>query len=410
MLPATMAYEPAMSGEVPVEGMLDVLRQIEERRISGRLRFTAQNEAGQNETGEVELVAGQLALSQEPLPDGTDPVERLLVLRNGLFVVHQRLPPLAVAQGDDQNKRGSLAVHAPTDLMTYCEQAGLTGTLRLINAGSLVEMVYEAGELLGIRVDGRENTELSHIFSWEDGRFEIGVGRDVRSLVPGGVPEDPADREPTTQFVRPGANDTGKQFLKVLEVALTDIVDRRERAQHKGKGQTSRAPAPSVRPRPQSIPPPPKKKPRRDATVRLVIMGSDDDAVAKVIDKSAGRIRSEDVTAAVEESAKNDPAARPRTQPKDEPMSGEDAPENDASTEAQAAPDEPAASEPDEAPPEKPTKSRAEAPTEKAAEKPAEKPAAAGAPEESVLGTVAWMATVVAVGVVILAILARMPM
>lgn len=284
-----MAYEPAMSGEVPVEGMLDVLRQIEERRISGRLRFTAKNEKGQGETGEVELVAGQLALSQDPLPDGTDPVERLLELRGGIFVVHQRLPPLAVSQGDEQNKRGSLAVHAPSDLMTYCENAGLTGTLRLINAGSLVDMVYEAGELLGIRVDGHDDADLSHVFSWEDGRFEIGVGRDVRSLVPGAAPEDPSDREPTTQFVRPGANDTGQHFLKVLEVALTDIVDRRERAQHKGRGQQSSAPQPSVRPRPPTLAPPRERKVRRDATVRVVILGNDDDAAARVIDQKLGR-------------------------------------------------------------------------------------------------------------------------
>ncbi len=284
-----MAYEPAMSGEVPLEGMLDVLRQIEERRISGRLRFTVKNDKGRGETGEVELVAGQLALSQDPLPDGTDPVERLLELRGGIFVVHQRLPPLAVSQGDEQNKRGSLAVHAPSDLMTYCENAGLTGTLRLINAGSLVDMIYEAGELLGIRVDGQDNADLSHVFSWEDGRFEIGVGRDVRSLVPGAAPEDPSDREPTTQFVRPGANDTGQHFLKVLEVALTDIVDRRERAQHKGRGQQSSAPKPSVRPRPPTLSPPRERKPRRDATVRVVILGNDDDAAARVIDQKLGR-------------------------------------------------------------------------------------------------------------------------
>jgi hypothetical protein len=320
-----MAYEPAMSGEVPVEGMLDVLRQIEERRISGRLRFTAKNEKGQGETGEVELVAGQLALSQDPLPDGTDPVERLLVLRGGIFVVHQRLPVLAVSQGDDQNKRGSLAVHAPSDLMTYCENAGLTGTLRLINAGSLVDMIYEAGELLGIKVDGNENADLSHVFSWEDGRFEIGVGRDVRSLMPGAAPEDPSDREPTTQFVRPGANDTGQHFLKVLEVALTDIVDRRERAQHKGRNAQS-APQPSVRPRPPTLAPPRERKPRRDATVRVVILGNDDDAAARVIDQTLGRgkpSRAQEPAMAKKPNetpkTKAAEAATPASKPKDEP-------------------------------------------------------------------------------------------
>jgi hypothetical protein len=391
-----MAYEPAMSGEIPMEGMLDVLRQIEERRISGRLRFTAENEAGQGETGEVELVAGQLALNQEALPDGTDPVERLLVLRNGIFVVHQRLPPLAVSQGDEQNKRGSLAVHAPTDLMTYCEQAGLTGTLKLINAGSLVDMIYEAGELLAIRADGKDSADLSHVFSWEDGRFEIGVGRDVRSLVPGGPPEDPADREPTTQFVRPGANDTGKHFLKVLEVALTDIVDRRERAQHKGKGQTSRAPAPSVRPRPPAIPPSPPKKKVREPTVRMVIMGSDDDAVAKAIDQSAGRIRSEDIAAAVAESQAAE-ADEPARQVKEKVMGEGTAPPESK--------DDEAAPEAEREAPPLPAAAPAPAPAPAAATPAARPPA-----PESLGSTVAWMATVLALGVAILAILAKIAM
>jgi hypothetical protein len=413
-----MAYEPAMSGEIPMEGMLDVLRQIEERRISGRLRFTAKNERNQGETGEVELVAGQLALSQDPLPDGTDPVERLLVLRGGIFVVHQRLPPLAVTQGDEQNKKGSLAVHAPSDLMTYCEQAGLTGTLRLINAGSLVDMIYEAGELLGIRVDGQENADLSHVFSWEDGRFEISVGRDVRSLVPGGMPEDPSDREPTTQFVRPGANDTGRHFLKVLEVALTDIVDRRERAQHKGRGQTSQAPKPSVRPRPLSIAPPRERKARRDATVRVVILGNDDDVAAQILDREAGRRAAHQAThQATGASLQEEPMAK---KPKPETKKPETKkPETKAETKPETKPAKEKAEERKaeraEAGTKKPA-TKADVAETKAAE--AETKAAANAeagpgtpaaPDESVGGTAAWALMVFAVGVAILALLSRLP-
>lgn len=170
-----MSLEPALSGEIPLDGIIEVLRDIESKRITGRLRYTVSGESG-----EVELVSGQLALDQDSLPDGSDPVERLLALRAGIFVVHQRLPPLAVSQGDDEQKKGSLAVHAPSDLMTYCETAGLTGTLKLVREGRIVEMVYESGELLAIRVDGQENADLSHVFSWDDGRFEI---KDRKSVV-----------------------------------------------------------------------------------------------------------------------------------------------------------------------------------------------------------------------------------
>lgn len=278
-----MSLEPALSGEIPLDGIIEVLRDIESKRITGRLRYTVSGESG-----EVELVSGQLALDQDSLPDGSDPVERLLALRAGIFVVHQRLPPLAVSQGDDEQKKGSLAVHAPSDLMTYCETAGLTGTLKLVREGRIVEMVYESGELLAIRVDGQENADLSHVFSWDDGRFEIKVGRDVRSLVPDfhQTEEDPSEREPTTQFVRPRHEDTGKHFLKVFEVALTDIVEHRAKATHKGKGTTP-PPVPTARPRPPTVKPPAPKK--REPTVRIVYFAADDDGVAAVIDQQSGR-------------------------------------------------------------------------------------------------------------------------
>ena len=420
-----------MSGEVPLEGMLDVLRQIEERRISGRLRFTAKNEKGQGETGEVELVAGQLALSQDPLPDGTDPVERLLVLRGGIFVVHQRLPPLAVSQGDEQNKRGSLAVHAPSDLMTYCEGAGLTGTLRLINSGSLVDMIYEAGELLGIRVDGHENADLSHVFSWEDGRFEIGVGRDVRSLMPGAPPEDPSDREPTTQFVRPGVNDTGQHFLKVLEIALTDIVDSRERAQHKGRGQQSSVPKPSVRPRPPTLAPPRERKPRRDATVRVVILGNDDDAAARVIDQTLGRgkpSRAQEPAMAKkpnESPKKKDPtpSGSPPSEPKAKAKPSDTKPSDTKPSEAKPSEAKPRDTKPSEAKPSEAQRREPKAdakasegdtvePTEKPeakAPKPSEPtPAASEKAAEHFGETALWALAVFVIGIGVLAALAQL--
>jgi hypothetical protein len=125
-----MPIEPAMSGEIPPDGVLDILREIENCRVTGRLRFTSTNDSGQSQTGEVELIAGQIALDQDPLPDGSDPVERLLAMRRGHFVVHQRLPLLPISQGDDRVRSGSLAVHVPADLMNYCEQAGRRARLR----------------------------------------------------------------------------------------------------------------------------------------------------------------------------------------------------------------------------------------------------------------------------------------
>lgn len=398
------SLEPSLSGEIPLDGMIEVLRDIEAKRITGRLRYTSGGESG-----EVELVSGQLALDQDTLPDGSDPVERLLALRAGIFVVHQRLPALAVSQGDDELKKGSLAVHAPSDLMTYCETAGLTGTLKLVREGRIVEMVYEAGELLAIRVDGRESADLSHVFSWEDGRFEIRVGRDVRSLVPemhasSPAEEDPADREPTTQFVRPRAEDTGKHFLKVVEVALTDIVEHRAKAPHKGKGQTVAPPARTARPRPPTFKAPAPKKPR-EPTVRIVFVTADDDAAAAVIDEKSGRTKSTPPTRSAEGSSmaktEKKPATRGATGAKSKAAGVE--PRAEVSVADAKAP--PASDEAPEAA--EPSEDRADAAG--AATAPAREAAGAPSAGQEALVSFGWAILVVLVGLGMLAALARLP-
>jgi hypothetical protein len=291
-----MASEPLLSGEIPKDGILDVLREIESRRITGRIRFVVGEESG-----EVELVGGQLAMDQDPLPDGSDPVEALLKARAGLYAVHAVLPPLPVSQGDEQERRGSLAVHVPADLMTYCEQAGLTGVLQMVNAGRVVEVLYEAGEMLGIRLDGREDADLGEVFAWDQGSFRIRAHSesDVRSRLPApdpqgepappDEPEDPADREPTVRFARPepdggptrryahakvyegkGRDETGKHFLRMVEMALTDVVSVREKA----RASVRSAPPPKTRP---SVRPPAAQpvKPKKDTTVRIVWVGGE---------------------------------------------------------------------------------------------------------------------------------------
>lgn len=277
-----------MSGEIPDGGMLDVLREIETRRITGRLRFTASGK-----TGDVAIVAGQIALDQEPMEDGTDPVEYVLKARSGHYVVHQRLPTLPVSHGDDEHRNGSLAVHVPADLMNYCEQSGVTGTLKLVRQGNLAELVYDAGELLAIRLDGKEDADLSAVFAWEDGSFDIAVGKDVTALVPASTPppadaEDSTEREPTTQFVRPRHEDTGQHFLKVVEVALKDVVATRERVRPKARTSPPRVPVPSVRPPPVAMPKitPPTRR-QREHTVRIAYLAGDDESALAAINHVA---------------------------------------------------------------------------------------------------------------------------
>lgn len=302
-----LVSEPAMSGEIPDGGMLDVLREIETRRITGRLLFST---GGQ--TGDVQVIAGQIALDQDAMPDGTDPVEVVLKARKGHYAVHQRLPTLPISQGDDDHRNGSLAVHVPADLMNYCEQSGVTGTLKLLREGKQAELVYDAGELLAIRLDGKEDADLSDVFAWDEGSFDIAVGKDVEALVPPSLrahePEDRSEREPTTQFVRPRSDDTGKSFLKVFEVALTDVVATRERVRPKSRTSPPRAPAPSIRP-PAAMPKiqPPKRR-NREHTVRIAYIAGDDESAIAAIDQVTRQARSGSTPAALHMETRHDPS------------------------------------------------------------------------------------------------------
>lgn len=295
-----MATEPVLSGDIPSGGVLEILRDIEVRRITGKIRFLVGGESG-----EVELVAGQIAMDQDALPSGADPVEALLQARGGIYAVHAVLPPLAVSQGNDHERRGSLAVHVPADLMGYCEQAGLTGVLEMRNEGRVVEVIYEAGEMLGIRLDGREEADLDQVFAWDQGSFRIAARteEDVRSRLPPAMsvrpgapsaapPEDPADREPTVRYARPtpaatpivgdggatsryakvdasGREDTGRNFLRVIEMALTEVVSVREKARASVR---SAPPPPKARPSVRPIARPARQK---DPTVRIVWIGGE---------------------------------------------------------------------------------------------------------------------------------------
>lgn len=362
-----------MSGEIPDGGMLDVLREIEERRITGRLRFTT---AGQ--TGDVAIIAGQIALDQEPMSDGADPVEVVLKARGGHYVVHQRLPSLPVSHGDDDHKNGSLQVHVPADLMNYCEQSGVTGTLRLVREGNLAELVYDAGELLAIRLDGKEDADLSAVFAWDAGSFDIKVGKDVQALVPASVrapePEDPSEREPTTQFVRPRSEDTGQHFLKVFEVALKDVVATRERVRPKTRTSPPRAPAPSIRPPPAMprIAPPTRRT--REHTVRIAYLAGDDESAIAAIDQVARQAR----------LGRSPDAASMETRHDDRPSGEEPLPKLDDAAKQKVEPGE-------DAPNEAPATSTSEPP---------KNAAAPSAPEQDGgLGPIGWTVVAIAAGV-----------
>jgi hypothetical protein len=163
--------------------------------------------------------------------------------------------------------------------MRYCEQAGLTGTLVFERDRERVELVYEHGELLAIRVDGRDGADLGHVFEWEDGTFRVSIDAKARTLVPPVTldeEDDPDAREPTTQYVRRRRRDeTGRHFLKVFEVALTDVLASSEGARPAARTGPTSTEKPSIRPRPASMRPPSPAPPRKSSTVRIVYLTAD---------------------------------------------------------------------------------------------------------------------------------------
>lgn len=251
-----MSERAVLEGSLSGEEVPELLARIEELCTTGLLRFR-----GDGVEGAVALVRGELATDQPPMDGGRDPVDVLLSLGAGRFELVQRLPPLAVSQGDARRRSGSLAVHVPADLMRYCEQAGLTGTLRFEQAGRTACAVYDRGELVGIRVDGREDADLHRVFGWEEGTFtvearplrptldeELELDIEVAEPEPGREPTlDPIEREPTIPRIERRRDETGQHFLTVMEVTLSKVLEDRE----------------SYRPPSRSSPPLPRLSSRR---------------------------------------------------------------------------------------------------------------------------------------------------
>ena len=261
-------------GEIPEDGIVSRLSEIEGYRTTGVLRF----EYGET-SGEVALVQGQISADQPETPKG-DLVEMLLELRAGTFELVQQLPPLPVSKGDTTFREGSLEVHIPADLMNYCERAGLTGVLEIRDGEQVAEIAYAKGELHGIRLDGLD--ELHQVFGWEEGTFRI----EVRGAAPdyeAELTEPPPPADPSAPAPAPDADATGKHFLKVVEVTLAEIVKEREERRPATRTSPPLPPMSGPKKHPTLRPPDMKEKPkppgkeRKDQTVRVIYLSKRDE-------------------------------------------------------------------------------------------------------------------------------------
>lgn len=391
-----MSAPPASSGTVPEGGAIDLLRELETNRVTGVLRYESDGRSG-----EITLFGGEIAVDQKPRADGEDPVDAFLSAGELRYEIKQRLPELPVARGDDRSKHGSLAVHVPADLMNWCEHAGLTGVLELNHEGRRAEAFYERGELLAIELDGRDAADLHEVFGWEQGRFRVRLDEEAIAQFHRDHAAPPAAEEWTA--APPKKREDTRQFLRVVEMALAEVVTTSEKARSPTRTSPPLPPPPKKRPRPESIPPP---RPRRrdEQTVRLIYL-SGDPPPPSTGDASTRHVRG-DVTAelALTEAQPERRAAmqgsapmakkkkKPATQKPDDAAEATSAVESEEEAEAssaeQGAPESEAVAPPNAEPPPK---------------------AAPPPPPGGPLGAAAWTLGTVVLGVGILALLAMLP-
>jgi hypothetical protein len=383
-----MPRPPVLSGALRSGGAIELLRELEEKRITGELRFESEEEEGL-----IAFYGGAIAADQELRGDGRDPVDVLLEMKEGTYEIHPRLPALAVSKGDDLVKTGSLAI-------------------------------YDAGELLAIELDGRGDADLSEVFAWEQGRFRIELDASA--------PEQAraAEEAPTTEYVAvpKKRRDDTRQFLRVVEMALVDVLDSSERARSPTRTSPPMPEPPKARARPPALPPPPPPRRRTEEhTVRLIYLSGEpptptatDTSTRHVAKGRATEValtdaRPERRAAGVEPpeldpmakkpSKKKNPTPAARTAPKPAEAESEavEAPRDDEAPEAEAREEERVV----EAPREKAAPSvAAKPPPSESVEAPAPKTQQA---PESALGNLGWAIGVLLLGVGILALLAQLP-
>lgn len=409
-----MPRPPVLRGALRSGGAIELLRELEEKRITGELRFESEEEEGL-----IAFYGGAIAADQELRGDGRDPVDVLLEMQEGTYEIHPRLPALAVSKGDDLVKTGSLAVHVPADLMGYCERGGLTGRLELSHEGRRAEAIYEAGELLAIELDGRGDADLTEVFAWEQGRFRI----ELDASAPERARE--AEEAPTTEYVAvpKKKRDDTRQFLRVVEMALADVLDSSERARSPTRTSPPMPEPPKARPRPRALPPPPP--PRRhpdDHTVRLIYL-SGEPPTPTTADTSTRHVAKGSATEVALTDARPERRAPGKAPPEPDPMAKKPSTKKSPAppTTAKAAAEANKAVEEDLAAPEAEEAREVEdeprarlledetgakpAPTEPL-ETPPSKPEQA---TESALGNLGWAFGVLLLGIGILALLAQLP-
>ncbi len=195
---------PEVSGPVEERPPIELLAELARRRFTGLL------EAHDGpRRWELTYRGGDVAAAESTEPG--DPAETVAALTHGRYRLTQQL---LLPGGEVSHRRvaeGALEDHPPALLFRTCEAGGLSGALRLLSRGRCAEVLFEAGDPLAITLDGHQDVEVQDLFRWREGHWAM-LARPA--FDPGPKPED-----------------TGVAFLRVVEVALSEVLSSAARGQ-----------------------------------------------------------------------------------------------------------------------------------------------------------------------------------
>jgi hypothetical protein len=146
--------------------LLDTLRT---KLFTGTIRI----HAGRVD-GTVHLRAGAVDFAACGTLTGDDAIRRLSSLRDGMYEIRQRLPDLSGALGSAASLEGEVTDVPLAAIMRHCEDNALTCTLIVVSGFERGEIVYRAGEIADVLLNGRRDLdEIVTIMAFPNARFRV---------------------------------------------------------------------------------------------------------------------------------------------------------------------------------------------------------------------------------------------
>lgn len=189
---------PEVSGTLSEKSPSDLIILFEKKKITGVL------EAHDGPSRFELVLRGGEVIDAVTTVESDDPLESFLNLEKGRYRLRQQL---LLPDGDLSDQKvavGSLEDHGPISLVQSCELGGLHGTLRIKSGGRIVEVLFDAGVLTTITLDGHQDIDERDVWTWTKGEWAILA---LPALEPA---PDPCD--------------SGMEFLQDFEVAAVNFI------------------------------------------------------------------------------------------------------------------------------------------------------------------------------------------